>query len=97
MGAILLPASTERTHGAHFRVRIHAPIEFAPSGDTEKDVLALTAQITRTIEEIVRQRPAQWLWIHRRWPSPRDKKKQKNNQALGGSGERADSDGSSLI
>jgi Kdo2-lipid IVA lauroyltransferase/acyltransferase len=75
LGAILLPASAERTDGAHFRVRIYPPIEFAPSGDIDADTLALTQNITGKIEEIVRERPAQWLWIHRRWPSDHDKKR----------------------
>lgn len=77
MGSILLPASSERLHGAHFRVRIYPPIEFLPSGDQENDVLALTAKINLTIEAIVRERPSQWLWIHRRWPGERERKKKK--------------------
>jgi KDO2-lipid IV(A) lauroyltransferase len=67
----LLPASIERLGGARFRCRVHPPIEFTPSGDYDKDVVALTAQLTRKIEDIVRQRPSQWLWIHRRWPTER--------------------------
>ncbi|MGA7674667.1 MAG: lysophospholipid acyltransferase family protein [Rhizomicrobium sp.] len=95
LGSILLPASAERIRGAHFRVRIHDPIEFSPSDDQERDVLALTAKINQAIEAIVRARPSQWLWIHRRWPGPRDKVK-KNNQALGGSGAVVEREGSSL-
>jgi KDO2-lipid IV(A) lauroyltransferase len=95
LGAILLPASAERVGGAHFHVKIHKPIEFTPSGDYERDVLALTAKMNQAVETIVRARPSQWLWIHRRWPGPRDKIKKKS-QALGGSGVAAASDGSSL-
>jgi len=93
LGALLVPASAERLDGARFRVRIHEPISFEPSGDHEKDVLALTAKINRTIEDIVRSRPSQWLWIHRRWTTPRDLKKA---QALGGSGVGVEREGSSL-
>ncbi|MDE2496018.1 MAG: lysophospholipid acyltransferase family protein [Alphaproteobacteria bacterium] len=99
LGAILLPASAERTSGAHFRVKIHPPIEFAPSGDHDRDVPALTAKINETIEAMVRERPAQWLWIHHRWPSARDarnKRKKRNGQALGGSGVSVEREGSSL-
>ena len=95
LGAVLLPASSERLHGAHFRVQIHPPIEFSPSGNDDRDVLALTAKINQKIEAIVRARPSQWLWIHRRWPSPRDKISRKN-QALGGSGVTVEREGSSL-
>ncbi len=99
LGSILLPASAERIRGAHFRVKIHQPIEFKPSGDYERDVLALTAKINEAIESMVRARPSQWLWIHRRWPGPRDKinkNGKRSGQALGGSGERVERDGSSL-
>ena len=82
--------------GAHFRVTVHPPIAFTPSGDNERDVLGLTAKITATIEELVRKRPSQWLWIHRRWTSPRDKIRQQRYQALGGNGVRVESEGSSL-
>jgi KDO2-lipid IV(A) lauroyltransferase len=99
LGAILLPASAERIGGAHFRVKIHKPIEFKPTGDYERDVLALTAKINEAIEAIVRAQPSQWLWIHRRWPGPRDVIKmngKRNGHALGGSSERVERDGSSL-
>jgi len=99
LGAVLLPASSERLQGAHFRVRIYPPVEFTPSGDQDRDVLALTAKITETIESIVRARPSQWLWIHHRWPSPRDalkNHKNRKNQPLGGSGVTVDREGSSL-
>ncbi len=99
LGAILLPASAERTGGAHFRAKIHKPIEFTPTGDYQRDVVELTAKINEAIEGIVRARPSQWLWIHRRWPSPRDKIKKnnkRNSQALGGSGVGVEREGSSL-
>jgi len=95
LGSVLLPASAERIGGAHFRMRIHPPIEFSPSGDADRDVLALTAKINQTIEAIVRAQPSQWLWIHRRWPSPRDKISRKN-QPLGGSDAAVEREGSSL-
>ena len=72
LGAALLPTSNERLKGAHFRMRIRPAIEFAPTGDHDADVLALTAKINQAIEECVRERPSQWLWIHRRWTTPRD-------------------------
>jgi KDO2-lipid IV(A) lauroyltransferase len=72
LGAALLPTSNERLKGARFRMRIRPAIEFAPTGDHDADVLALTAKINQAVEECVRERPSQWLWIHRRWTTPRD-------------------------
>ena len=38
------------------------------TGSSEVQVALLTARI----EEYVRADPAQWLWIHNRWPTARD-------------------------
>ena len=98
LGSALLPTSNERLGGARFRMNIRPPIEFTPSGDHDADVLVLTAKINAAIEECVRARPSQWLWIHRRWTTPRDATKNlpKNAQALAGAGTAVESDGSSL-
>lgn len=42
-------------------------IEYEPTDNFEQDVYDLTARMTAKIEEYVRQRPEQWLWLHRRW------------------------------
>ena len=70
LGAVLVPISNERLGGARFRMTTHPAIEFSPSGDHARDVLALTTRINEAIESCVRYRPSQWLWIHRRWPKP---------------------------
>jgi len=77
MGAVLLPTSCQRLRGAHFRVTINPPITFTPTGDAKADEIALTAKITAAVEAMVRQDPAQWLWIHHRWTTPRDIAKMK--------------------
>jgi KDO2-lipid IV(A) lauroyltransferase len=101
LGAALLPAQLERTKGSHFRFRLHPPIEFTPSGDHARDTLELTQRITGKIESMVRERPSQWLWIHRRWPTEREQDQFRGKRALqgagGGAGVRVEREGSSLI
>jgi KDO2-lipid IV(A) lauroyltransferase len=100
LGTTIVPISNERLKGARFRMTIHEPITFQPSGDHDTDVLALTTRINAVMEDCVRYRPSQWLWIHRRWPKegeqPR-KRRGRDAQALGGAGARVESDGSSFI
>ena len=72
LGSALVPVSCIRTGGANFRVQIRPPISFEPSGNFDEDVLALTRKMNETIEAVVREHPSQWLWIHRRWTTPRD-------------------------
>jgi KDO2-lipid IV(A) lauroyltransferase len=67
LGAVLLPTSNERLDGARFRMTAHPMIDYQETGDHARDVLALTTRINEAIEQCVRNRPSQWLWIHRRW------------------------------
>src|SRR3954467_7613865 len=42
-------------------------IEPFKTGDRKADVIATTAAYTAEIEQLIRQFPDQWLWIHKRW------------------------------
>lgn len=72
LGARILMASNRRTGGARFHVTVTPGPDFTPSGDETRDIHDLTALLTARIEESVRADPAQWLWIHNRWPTARD-------------------------
>lgn len=67
-GAPLIYLSLERLKGAHFRLTVHEPIEFASTGKSGDDVYALTKKINELLEADINARPGQWLWLHRRWP-----------------------------
>ena len=67
LGAVIVPVSIERVNGARFHLRVFPIIEPPNTGDPERDMIELTAAMTRFIEERVRERPSEWLWIHKRW------------------------------
>jgi KDO2-lipid IV(A) lauroyltransferase len=71
-GARVLFAANRRLGGPRFHVTVSAGPDFTPSGNEADDVRRLTALFTARIEEMVRADPAQWLWIHNRWPTARD-------------------------
>ena len=71
-GAPIVITSNRRLPGARFHVTVHKVLDFTASGDDDKDTLALTALITAQIENIIRDEPGQWLWIHKRWLTARD-------------------------
>jgi len=48
-------------------LRFNPAIELIRTADNESDIVANTAKFTKAIEEIIRQYPDQWLWVHRRW------------------------------
>jgi KDO2-lipid IV(A) lauroyltransferase len=66
-GAPVLPGFTELLPNGRYRTFYRPPIRYRPTGDRLGDLVALTQKLTTTIEEVVRSRPEQWLWLHRRW------------------------------
>ncbi len=54
-------------HSGKFLVHILPEVEVNRTGDEEEDVRALTANLTRVVEDYIRRYPDQWLWIHKRW------------------------------
>jgi Kdo2-lipid IVA lauroyltransferase/acyltransferase len=64
----VLPARVERLGGARFRLTVFPPLPLPRTGDKAADVAALTAAVNSILESWIRERPEQWLWLHRRWP-----------------------------
>jgi KDO2-lipid IV(A) lauroyltransferase len=64
----IIPVHVERLQGAHFRFTVLAPIDARATGDTAADVLEIMTRVNALVEDWVRRRPEQWLWLHRRWP-----------------------------
>jgi len=61
---IFAPWSEEK---GKYLLIVETPIPAECSGDEEADVRRLTIEITRRVENQIRQYPGQWLWIHKRW------------------------------
>lgn len=67
-GALLLPARVERLGGTRFRVTLYPPLDGPATSPPAQAVAETMRTINGIIEAWVRERPEQWLWIHRRWP-----------------------------
>ena len=50
-----------------YRLRFEPPVELVRTGDIERDVRENTARFAKVLEEIIRQHPEQWVWLHARW------------------------------
>jgi KDO2-lipid IV(A) lauroyltransferase len=50
-----------------YRLRFEPPVDLVRTGDTERDVRENTARFAKILEEIIRQHPEQWVWLHARW------------------------------
>ena len=64
----VLPLRVERLDGARFRVTVFPALPLPRSGDHHADAAMLMAEVNETLEAWIRNRPEQWLWVHRRWP-----------------------------
>jgi KDO2-lipid IV(A) lauroyltransferase len=76
-GTVLQPMSVQRQHKARFRVLVHDPIVVKPTGDRNADLETGVRKINAFIEARVRERPAEWFWVHRRWPREHYKKRRR--------------------
>lgn len=72
-GRPLLPMAVTRD-GANFTVTFYDPLTLDTSGDRDSNVMNGVRQVTAFIETRIRETPAQWFWVHRRWPKPLYKK-----------------------
>ncbi len=63
----IFPARVERLNGTHYRCTFFKPLDLPKSGNNQQDVLQIMTQINQMLEEWIRERPEQWLWIHHRW------------------------------
>jgi len=66
LGAPLVFACAHRVAGGVHRMVVR-PVDVPRTGDRERDSFALTAAATREIEDEIRKRPDEWVWMHPRW------------------------------
>lgn len=65
-GAAVIPFfHRRREDGRGYVLRLEAPLEDFPGTDVEAD----TARVNTAIERMVREAPAQYLWVHKRFKS----------------------------
>lgn len=66
-GATVLISFGVRNPDQTHTVYISKPMKIPPPQDPQRDLVTLTRQYMKTFEEVIRQHPDQWLWMHRRW------------------------------
>jgi len=66
-GCALVPVHCESLPDGRYRFVYGRPVEWTSSGNRQEDIARLTQAMTAVIEGWVRERPEQWLWMHRRW------------------------------
>ncbi|MEE9209503.1 MAG: lauroyl acyltransferase [Kiloniellales bacterium] len=67
-GCPLVPVRVERVGPARFRLASFDALALPQSGDRQADTVAVMTTLNEILEAWIRDRPEQWLWLHRRWP-----------------------------
>ncbi len=65
----VIPARVVRTRGCHFEATVYPPLRYEKTGNEKTDALSIMTQINQILEGWIREYPAQWFWVHKRWPS----------------------------
>jgi KDO2-lipid IV(A) lauroyltransferase len=74
-GSPIVPLAIVRREDDTYKMVIREEIRAETSEDKEKQLVELTQKGTKFLEEIIREYPTQWVWMHKRWASqPKDKK-----------------------
>jgi KDO2-lipid IV(A) lauroyltransferase len=61
------PARCVRLPGGRFRLEIEKPLKIPKNANGSVDVTQLTQDVNDCVAKWVREKPEQWLWLHKRW------------------------------
>ena len=67
-GSPIVPAWCERLPGQRFRMTVYPELPMPNTGDRHKDMYELALGLNQFLEARIRENPANWLWLHSRWP-----------------------------
>lgn len=68
-GAKILPGRVERLEGANFRITLYEALKIKDKSGQNRPVEDILKEAHLHLESWITERPEQWLWLHKRWPS----------------------------
>ncbi len=72
-GATIILGCTVRQENGNYTMRfVHVPSDDL-NGVSDENILELTRRQVQMTEVIIRQKPEQWMWMHKRWKHVQDK------------------------
>jgi len=69
-----------RPDGKH-RLIVGDIMRYHDSGNEDKDLFDFTTEMTRFVENVIKENPTQWLWFQKRWNTSEDEMKIKHHVA----------------
>ena len=63
----LIPAYISTEDFIHYKVMIYEPIKALKTDNQEEDLARLTQAQANIMEDVIKENPKQWFWMHKRW------------------------------
>jgi len=65
--ATMIPAFISTDDYRHYTVTFYEPIPYLKTDDKEADILTMTQAQADVTEQVIKQKPQEWFWAHKRW------------------------------
>lgn len=65
--ALIIPAFITTREQRHYEITFYEPIVTKKSEDKERDIFESVQKQAKMTEEIIRKKPEEWFWLHKRW------------------------------
>lgn len=66
-GAAVITSAYVRTKGNKFKLIISKPFDIIQTGNRKEELLLNTEQFHKQVEQLIKEYPTQWVWMHERW------------------------------
>jgi len=63
----LIPAFISTDDYEHYKIKIYSPIKSIKTENQEEDLEKITKAQAHAMETVIREKPKQWFWMHKRW------------------------------
>ena len=67
LGTPVVPISCYRDEKGYFDVTVEDEVFFENYEDKELEIIKNTLVYNECLENMIKKKPAQWIWLHRRW------------------------------
>jgi len=65
--ALIIPAFITSKDHQHYEITFYEPIITKKTEDKEKDILESVQKQAKITEDVIREKPEEWFWLHQRW------------------------------